>query len=96
MLTPRVNADGVQAGNLPENPIHRKGNVKVTSKPFGFDHSIRIEISNLKHQITNKFQIPIFNDQNFHQSCIEFVFIPWFAGYNAVGETCRRIICLKF
>jgi hypothetical protein len=54
------------------------------------------KISNLKHQITNKSQISIFNDQNFHQSFIASLCNKGFAGNFAVGHIRRKIIRLKF
>jgi predicted AAA+ superfamily ATPase len=54
------------------------------------------KIPNLKHQITNKSQISIFNDQNFHQSDVA-VFRQLKSAVDAAVEHCnRRIIVLNF
>jgi hypothetical protein len=44
-----------------------------------------IKIPNLKHQITNKFQISIFNDQNIHLICIASLRKSRPAGQDATG-----------
>jgi len=54
------------------------------------------KISNLRHQITNKTQFSIFNDQNLHHNCIESIRKLIFADYDAVGQYRKRIICLEF
>ena len=54
----------------------------------------RPEITNHKHQITNKYQISISNDQNIQRDCT--VSVPKFlsAGNYAIWHKCRRIIRL--
>jgi hypothetical protein len=56
----------------------------------------RPEITNYKHQITNKYQISISNDQNIQRGCM--VSLPKFlsAGNYAIWHKCRRIIRLEF
>jgi hypothetical protein len=54
------------------------------------------KIPNLKRQITKKFQIPIFNDQNIHHSSIASLRKPGSAGDDTVGHGRKRINCLEF
>ena len=55
-----------------------------------------IKISKSKHQITNKSQITIFNDQNSHRGCIlETRKLVSTDNYDIWYE-CRRITCLEF
>jgi len=46
------------------------------------------KIPKLKHQITNKSQNPIFNDQNIHPSWLASIRKPKFAGDDAMGHNC--------
>jgi hypothetical protein len=45
------------------------------------------EIPNLKHQITNKSQITIFNDQNILPSWLSSIRRPWPAGDDAMDRS---------
>jgi hypothetical protein len=54
------------------------------------------KIPNLKHQISNKSQISIFNDQNIHHSFIVALCKPWVARDDAIKHIYGRIIGLEF
>jgi hypothetical protein len=56
----------------------------------------RPEITNYKHQITNKSQISISNDQNIQRGCTVSLPKFLFAGNYAIWHKCRRIIRLEF
>ena len=56
--------------------ISGQGDVKVNSKPVNLMVLSKNKIPNLKHQITNKSQISIFNDQNYHDMGMASAFIP--------------------
>jgi hypothetical protein len=47
----------------------------------------RNKITKFKHQITNKSQIKIFNDQNIHQRCMVLLRLPMSVGDDAIGPT---------
>jgi len=55
-----------------------------------------IKISKSKHQITNKSQITIFNDQNSHRGCILETRKLVSTGNYDIWYECRRITCLEF
>jgi hypothetical protein len=57
------------------------------------EDTIYHKIPNLKHQITNKFQISIFNDQNIHLSYSALRCKLRWAGDDAIGQHWRQIIC---
>ena len=63
------------------------GNFKVDSNPLSHKVLESHKIPNPKHQITNKSQITIFNDQNIDHSCSTSPRKPWFAGDGADGKT---------
>jgi hypothetical protein len=82
MSVPAASARGMWL----RHPSHRPnppGNAKVSSKPKEQKVLRDNKIPNLKHQITNKSQISIFNDQNIHQRCIEWFRKPSIADNDA-------------
>jgi len=54
------------------------------------------EIPNLKHQIANKSQLSIFNDQYIHYISISPLRKPASADNDTVGRDCKRIVYLEF
>ena len=54
-----------------------------------------IKIPNFKHQITNKSQISIFNDQRIHHNRITSFGKPGYAGDDTVGYDCGQTISLE-
>ena len=74
-----------------------QGGVKVKSK---LKHMRKVlkenKISNLKHQIPNKSQTSISNDQNIYQNGSIPLPKVWRAGDDAVGRNDKRIYCLGF
>ena len=54
------------------------------------------KIPNLKHQITNKSQNSIFNDQNIHPNWLASICNPWSAGDDAMGRPEDGLLVLNF
>jgi hypothetical protein len=73
-----------------------KGNAKVNSNPVYQKILYSKKIPNLKHQITNKYQISIFNDQNEHHSFITSLHSFWSAGVDAIGTNLEGLCVWNF
>ncbi|MGD2014671.1 MAG: hypothetical protein PVG84_13025 [Desulfobacterales bacterium] len=76
--------------------FYRREFIEVNSKSIALEVLSDNKVTNLKHQITNKSQITIFNDRNTHHSRIVSLRKPGLAGDDAIGQDCKGIIGFEF